>query len=114
LYLLGVSGLTSPAVEAGELPDEMIQRSPEVVDCVSHNKTLTTEPFIREHCFSPKDVVSALVVEMQAQTYSVAWRHDSTCSADGADLALKGIAMLFGPIDFGPTSAEVGPVIHNW
>jgi hypothetical protein len=59
-------------------------------------------------------VVSALVIELQAQSYSVAWRHDSTRSVDGADLALKGIAVLFGPVDLGPTSAEVGPVTHGW
>src|SRR5215210_4415734 len=113
LDLLGVSGLISPAVKARELPDEVIQGPSEVVDHVSHEKAPTTESLFREHRFSPEDVVSALVIELQAQSYSVAWRHDSTRSVDGADLALKSIAMLFGPVDLGPDAVEVGPVGHG-
>jgi hypothetical protein len=113
LNRLGIAGISSTTPVAGELPDKVIQRSPEVVDRISHDNPPVTEPLIREHCFSPKDVVSALSLEIQGQSYSVGWRHDSTRSTDGTYLALKGVAVLFSPVDFGPDAGEIRLVGHG-
>jgi hypothetical protein len=50
---------------------------------------------------------------MQAHAYSVAWRCDGTRAPDGADLALKSIAVRFGPVELGRDAIEVGSVTHG-
>jgi len=65
--------LRSSALDAGELPNEMVEDAPQAMDAVSGNHT-EAEQFVFGKCRNSKDVVAGLVVELGAQGYRIALR----------------------------------------
>lgn len=108
LNLLGLAGFSSTALVNGELPNEVIKHSAKIMEYIPDDKSPTVSKACRGERCHPEDVVSALRVKFDAQSWSVSWNSESR-----ADLLLKGVAVLFGPVELGPTSTEVGLIGHD-
>jgi hypothetical protein len=97
----------SSGLDAGELPNEMIEDAPQVMDAVSGNQP-EAEQFVFGKCRNPKDVIAGLVVELGAQGYRIALRQEV-----GENFGIEGVSMFPRPLDLRPTAAEIGLVGHD-
>jgi hypothetical protein len=77
------------------------------MDSVANQDAEVEQREIRD-CYSPKDVVARLRVELTDDSYLIV-----LSQKQGADFGTKRVAMYPSPINLGPTSAEVGPVGHD-
>jgi hypothetical protein len=104
----GIAGFPPPTLEKGQLPHEVVQGRSEVLECVAHDEAEPDQQIFRGKGCSPEDVVSAFTVVLDADSYAVRCDPES-----GVNLTLKGITVLFGPVELGPTTSEVGLVGHD-
>jgi hypothetical protein len=107
LNTLRITRLFAPGANKGKLPEEVIQGSPKIVDNVSDYDAPASLPVFWEGCRA-EDVVTAFRVELNAKSYSVAFRPRSD-----VQLMLKDLTVLFGPPNLVPTTTEVGLVGHE-
>jgi hypothetical protein len=91
----------------GELPNNMVQDTTEVVDNVANQDTEVAQREIRD-CYSPKDMVARLRVELTDDSYLI-----GLSQKQGADFGIKRVSMYPRPINLGPTSTEVGLADHD-
>lgn len=108
LDLLGVAGFLAPAVKAGKLPDQVLQGASKVVERIPGDDAKSPQQMLWRQGCHPKDVVAAFTIKLDAKSCSVAFRPKS-----GVDLALKGIAVLFCPVELRPDTVEVGLIGHE-
>jgi hypothetical protein len=104
----GVPGLASASLKEGQLPDEVIQCPPEIMERVAKDKAEPGQQVFWGQLCNPKNVVSAFRLELYAQSNVVFFDPDG-----GVNLALKDVAVLFGPPEFVPATTEVGLVGHG-
>lgn len=103
----GVGRPPSFGAKPAKLPYQVVQRPSKVMGNISDDDAPSDMPVLGKGC-CPKDMPAAFAVELNVKSYSVAFR-----SLGSIHLVLEDIAVLFGPPNLAPTTAEVGLVGHD-
>lgn len=100
-------GASTVGAVKGELPNDVVQDGTEVVDNIANQDAEVGQRQIRD-CYSPKDMVAHLRVELTDDSYLIGLSQEQ-----GADCGIKRVAVYPRPLEFGPTPAEVRLVGHD-
>jgi hypothetical protein len=102
LDLFGFSrGLGNSDVVAVELPEQVVEGAPKIVDDVPQDDADFESPFLW-HCCDPKDMITRLGVELGAHLEKFGFPVQ-----EGCDYGIQLFAMLIRPLNLGSTLGKV-------
>ncbi len=112
LHLLGKRGLSAFAVDEGELPNQVVEGTSEVMNRIPGDEAPAASHLVGDRRRGTENVVAGIGLVLELNGYSVYRGADriSVGIVEPAGFEVEGLRVLSGPIDLGPDAAKVGPV----
>jgi hypothetical protein len=101
----------SVAIDERQLPKEVVEGGPEIVDGIPDKDSDPADGIFGECCCRPEDVIASVRFVFQPHGYLV--NIGDRVSNSESRFAAKRIEVLFGPLDFSPDTGEVRLVARD-